>query len=426
MSDIHKMNEDLGRLIAQHRAGRTPDADQFGAIHRQAIAAAKQAEADDDADAVERALSIADTAAAHRELAEQLEKPIPRKAAPSNPSAMFPPDDREAVAGDTWVDKRTGRVVPVLTRGQKMADLHPEARGLSAGRYVQALLTGNWRGIEAEQALSTSANSGGGFLVPDPLAAQIIDRARSLSVLARLGARFVPMESSTLDIARVTGDPSIVASKVENESFTSSDLIFDRVNLTAHTLGQIVTVSRELIDDAPNASTAIETALAQALATEMDRLMLRGSGSAEPLGVVNGNDVQTTGSIGSISWNDLLDAVEDLYDVNATPTGYVTTPLLAIALEKQTVNSESNHFAEPPRSIRQLQALTSNQVASGELYLADWSTVIIGLRQDIQIEVSGDAGEAFERNQLKIRATWRGDVAAEHGDHLLKLTGATA
>jgi len=154
--------------------------------------------------------------------------------------------------------------------------------------------------------------------------------------------------------------------------------------------------------------------------------MLRGSGSAEPLGVVNGNDVQTITGVGGVVWDDLLDAYEDLLDVNATPTGYCTTPLLAIALAKLTINSESNHYAEPPRMIRELQALTSNQIATGEIILADWQTVMIGLRQDVRIEFSTDAGDAFDKHQMRIKATWRGDVAAEHGDHIVRLTGATA
>lgn len=428
--DIEEISSRLDGLITAHRAGRTPKAGQFEELAKAATKAANIAADDGDDLGTDHALAVAGSAQAYSELAAKLDQPAPRQAAPISPQATFGPSgDTSATQGaagiETWQDVRTGKPVPVLSQGQSLASITPGASGLSLGRAIRGMITGNWTGAEREQALATNANPAGGYLVPDPLSASVIDRARNLAVLSRLGARVVPMESSTLRIARISGDPTI-DDKVENESFSGDSLTFDAVSLTAHTLGQVVTISRELIDDAPNAAAIIENTLAQALAVKMDSLMLNGSGSAEPLGVMNDPNVQTTSIGGSLDFDDLLDALEDVMDQNAEPTGMVTTPLLTTALRKLKINSEANHYATAPAAIRDLLWLTSNQVDSGELYIGDFSQVLIGVRLQPEIQISQEAGAAFENFQTKIRVVWRGDVAAEHSDHLLKLTGATA
>jgi len=425
MPDIHKMNEDLSRLIAQHRAGRTPDADQFGAIHKRAVQAAKEAEADDDTDATERALSIADTAKAHQELAAQLEKPLPRAAAPSNPSSTFGPSGSSEAVMTNWVDRRTGRAVPVLGKGQRLADIVPGANEASMGRLITGIVTGQWGGLEREQALATNNNASGGYLVDDMLSARIIDMSRNKSVLSRLGAQTVVMPTGNVTIARVSSDPDI-ESKSENSAFTGSEIGFDAITLNSHTLGCVVTLSRELFDDAVNAAAVVEQVLSAKLAQRMDHWFLSGTGSAEPLGVFNNPNVQEISSVGSVVYDDLLDGLEDLEVANASPNGIVMPPALSTVFRKATIASESNHFATPPAAIADLTWLTSNQVPAETIFMADFTQILLGIRQQAMIETSTDAGDSFSKHQVRVKVTFRGDANVEHADHLLKLTGATA
>lgn len=77
--------------------------------------------------------------------------------------------------------------------------------------------------------------SAGGYMVPSPLSAQIIDKARNSAVCIRAGARTVPMDSSTLAIAPCNRDPT-AAWRAEMAAISASDMALDRVVLTAHTL----------------------------------------------------------------------------------------------------------------------------------------------------------------------------------------------
>jgi HK97 family phage major capsid protein len=81
-----------------------------------------------------------------------------------------------------------------LTREQRMADYvkrttGADCEGLSLGRGIAAHLTGNWRGAEAEhRVMGSTIGSTGGFFVPDPVSANVIDLVRNVSVLSAAGA----------------------------------------------------------------------------------------------------------------------------------------------------------------------------------------------------------------------------------------------
>ena len=157
-----------------------------------------------------------------------------------------------------WRDRRTGAEIRVLRPDEKFTDLYRSEQPLSLGRAVLAMVLNDWSGARAEwRALDTSTNPTAAYLVPDPLAATVIDKARALSVLMRDGARTIEMTSSTLMIARVETDATMEV-KSENAAFSGSDVVFGALNLVAFTIGTYVTLSRELAADAGNAVELIE------------------------------------------------------------------------------------------------------------------------------------------------------------------------
>ena len=78
------------------------------------------------------------------------------------------------------------------------------------GRMIQALVRGGAKGLNdtEQRALSLGVNSAGGFLTPEPLAAQMIDRIRNAARVFQAGATTVPMTVDQLSIARLTSGPN--------------------------------------------------------------------------------------------------------------------------------------------------------------------------------------------------------------------------
>src|SRR5829696_4790600 len=147
-----------------------------------------------------------------------------------------------------------------------------------------------------ERALSVGTLTAGGHLVPAPLSSRLIDLARAQTRVFQAGAITVPMTSTTLKLARLTGEGT-PGWKTENSAITANaDLVFDSVTFTARTLTRVITMSVELLEDSdPSANDVIARSFAGQLAVELDRAALRGTGTPpEPRGILNQTGVTLT------------------------------------------------------------------------------------------------------------------------------------
>lgn len=321
-----------------------------------------------------------------------------------------------------WRDTRTGQEVRVLGPKQKFADLH-KGEPLSLGRAIRALIVGDWSSAPAEQrALSSTANPTAGILIPNPLAASVIDKARARSVLVQAGARSVDMPSGTLTIARVSTDATMEIHS-ENTAFTGSDVVFDAVELTAYTIGTVVKMSRELAADAPNSVSLIEDTLARALAAKIDFYGVQGTGSQQPLGLVNFASTNTVAVGGSVDYDNILDGIKECEVDNHTPNAYLGSPTNFNVLRQLKVNAEANHYSSPPAAVQALTALSTTNMPDGTMAVGDFSQFLIGLRQSPVVEVTTEGGNAFEEHAVYVKITWRGCFNTEHRDAFALLTG---
>jgi HK97 family phage major capsid protein len=326
---------------------------------------------------------------------------------------------------ERWVDTRSGREIQVLNKSDRFTDsLSHDERGGSLGRYIQATVTGDWRNAEFEQRALSSAPGSAGVAVPFSLMANILDQARSKSVLMAAGAKSIKMDSNSLVVAKVASDPSFQF-KAENELFTGSDMTFGKVELNAFTLGTVVSMSRELAADAPNAVQMIEKVIAEAIAAEIDRVGLFGTGINQPLGLMNQAIQEVPVNGGLVDYNKFVEAWVKILEANGTPNAYVVCPHTAGVME-QYVSSEAGVYLTPPQAIAQLQRHISSKIPNDVAVMGDFTQALFGIRQGFLLEATTQGGETFERHQLKLKLTWRGDFAVTESTHFTKLTGITA
>ena len=346
----------------------------------------------------------------------------------------------------SYVQDPRGYQLPLLARNQSVREHmgrsgSSEYQNLNLGKFIKGAITGNWRNAELEQrAMSEGVLGAGGYMVPTPLAAELIDLSRNLSVLLEAGARTVLFDSQSLKIARVITDP-VAAWKAENAVITKSDMAVDSVVLTARTLTALVPVSLELLEDAPNASAAITEALAAGLALELDRAGLLGSGAgSEPTGIFNAAGVQSismgTNGAALTNFSQLSQAVQKVWEANSTPTAAIYAPRTAGVLDR-LVDTTGQPMVPPP-SFQELKRLVSNQVpvtqvqgTSGAVascaFVGDFSKLIVGMRTNLTIQISSEAGDAsgsaFSNLQYWIRAHLRADIALTRPNQFVKVIG---
>lgn len=357
-------------------------------------------------------------------LEAEMTKPQPR--AGRLIRADKPGDDITASvpASAEWRDTKTGQPVYALRRDQRWSDL-PELRqadvkpeALSIGRAIRAIITGRWKDAEGEQrAMSGSVNTAGGFVVPDILMAQLIDKARAKSVLQQAGMITMPMSSDHATLARVSTDPTWTPSKGENSAFTETQFAFEEIGMTAHTGGCLMYASRELAEDGINFVQQVEAALAAAWAAELDRLAINGGASLHPTGLINHTGINTSAAMGACVWTHLSTGILACEVDNATPNAILISPTNVNKLSVLLVAAEANHYSDGMNYVKRLPMLVSTNVADANLIVGDFTQMVMGLRQGALIETTTTGGDAFAKHQVGIKLTWRGDFGLLHPDH---------
>ena len=139
------------------------------------------------------------------------------------------------------------------------------------------MLTGRW---EPElRALAEGTPSAGGYVIPTPLALQVVDLLRNQAQVHRAGAVSVTMNSATLKMARLASDVT-AGWKAENAAMTYSDNSFQQILFTANTLIAGAKISLEMIEDSENIDAVVSNSISKALALALDYAALYGSGAA--------------------------------------------------------------------------------------------------------------------------------------------------
>ncbi len=312
--------------------------------------------------------------------------------------------------------------------------------GLSWGRLIRGLVTGDWRNAEMEQrALAEGVGSEGGYLVPTPLAGRVIDLARAKATVVQAGAATVPMDSNTLTIAKVASDPT-ASWRAENAAITASDMVFDRIQFSAKTLAALIKVSVELIEDSQLLAGTVENALSQALGLELDRAALYGSGAgSEPKGIKNTTGVQTysmgTNGAALTNYSPFSQAVEKIATANGAANAAIYAPRTAGELDRLV--DTTGQPMRPPQSFASLRTFATTQIPvnltqgtannASDAFVGDFSQLLIGMRTQIRIEVSREASDAassaFANMQVFIRAYLRADIALAQPSHFCVITG---
>lgn len=301
-------------------------------------------------------------------------------------------------------------------------------RGLTPGAYLRAMVTGAKNDVEA-RALAEGTDSSGGYTVPTVLASQIIDALRAESVAIRAGAQTVPITSDNHTIAKVTADPT-PAFRNEAASVTESDPTFGAVTFTPRSMMMLTKVSRELLEDSINISTALPNIITSAMAAEMDRICLEGTGSApQPRGIKNQSGIGTTAHNAALtSYAPLLVAQTDILTNNAGPVNAIIMHPRD-AGDLAALSDTTNQPLNMPPALSGVPMLTTTSIAAdggsgsneSTIYVGNFRNLMIGMRNDIRIEI---ARERFADNhQYGFYAHMRFDVAVAHAKSFHTITG---
>ena len=315
-----------------------------------------------------------------------------------------------ANAGAASWEGKNGARVRILGRGDSVAaQAGAEDPGFGFGSFIRAMALGT-KDSRIKASLGEGAIGTGGAFVPDRLAGTVIDRLRAQAVTLRAGARTVLMDTETLAIARVAGDPT-VAWRLENAQIAESDPTFDRVTFTARSLAVIVTVSREVLEDAANLNDVLVDIFSRTMALAVDQAALTGSGVAPiPCGITNAAGVPTQAAA-AFTYGSLLKARIAMANANAAePTGVVLNPGDYGTL--QGLTDTLGQPLRPPPALEALPYLPTTGIAAGTAIMGDFTQLLIGMRSQLQIDLLRELYAA--NHQYGFVAHLRADVQLAH------------
>ena len=133
--------------------------------------------------------------------------------------------------------------------------------------------------------------------------------------------------------------------------------------------------------------------------------------------------MQEIGSVGSPTYDHILDAVQLVEDQNGIPAAFVITPDKKNTLSK--IKDSAGNYLTVPAGITELKRFVTRQLSNAEACVGDFSQVMFGVRSDVTIEISTEGGDAWKTDTVEIKVRWRGDSQLAQAKHLVKLTGIT-
>jgi HK97 family phage major capsid protein len=323
-----------------------------------------------------------------------------------------------------------GHSARVITRGTDVSASYghpPVANAL--GELAKALLGGvNSHTPEPiRNALTTVDNPRGGYLVPERFLTEWLDYARSKLVLMESGARMLTFDGNSLVIPMLESDPTFEATG-ELTTISDSDPTFAAARLEANTLKSTVLASREVIEDSPVAAEIISASLLRGLVHSVDRIGLQGQSGFRFAGLANLEAIDSTGSVGAIDWSDLIEAALAIREANHEPTAAIMHPAVhsaLFALETGDGTNAARGWLGAPPHLANVMMLPTTACPVGTIIMGDFSQFVWAVRQAPLLEVSADAGDAFQKHGVRIKCTWRGDFIVPRPDAFYRLTGIT-
>lgn len=260
------------------------------------------------------------------------------------------------------------------------------------GRFANFLRTGIPEGLKISNDVSTAAGSAG-VLVPKELYGTIIKAQYDASAMVQLGA-VIQMGTKTADLP-VSATNSVSYMVAEGGKFTSSDISFNGVSLTAKKMGTLVLVSTEIMEDSEfDIATLVgqDTGMSQGRA--MEDQFINGTASTGAAGVLPAATLGLTSSVtASFKYDDvakLYTSVKRPYRVGGSflaSDAALTTIMLLQDGSGQYVFRPSYSEGEPDRLMgkRMLTSEYMPEMATGNkpLLFGDFSYYKIGRRRDM-------------------------------------------
>jgi HK97 family phage major capsid protein len=316
-----------------------------------------------------------------------------------------------------------------------------------SGRKVEGVLL-PWESFHKpiERRVVSPLGSGAGIIGTYLDETQYVDALRAHVICANLGARYMTGLERQTDFPRLSN--VAVAQWVADGSPANVDTqeAFDKISLRPHTIIGLCEFTRAmLLTSTPAVQDACRNDLVQVLARAIDLAALAGSGTVDPLGILNqaGLTIVPGGTNGAaLSWPGVLSLVEAVQLQNAPETalGWAGNPRVRAAgmgtLKFPAIANGAGTIMEGPDSLAGYPFQSTTQLVLGTKGTGTGlSTLIYGSWNELLIAMFGEGVEAlinpygtpqFASGNVQVRVIATADIAVKHVQSFAAMTDIAA
>ena len=265
-----------------------------------------------------------------------------------------------------------------------------EAAAAKAGKTAQGIMVPNE--VLRRDLTVASASAAGDLVGVDFRPGSFIELLRKKSALAGLGVTSLSGLSGNVAIPRQTGAATAYW-VAESGAPTESNQTVDQVNLSPKTVGAFTDYSRKLmLQSSIDVEQMIRQDLATVLALEIDRVGLYGLGNSnQPLGVKLTTGINTVNfGAATPTYAEAVDMESQIAsdDADIGAMAYLMNAAMRGALKTKDKGTDTGAYVfEPGGTVNGYNAVVSNQVASGDIFFAVWSQLIMGMWSGLDLMV---------------------------------------
>ena len=258
-----------------------------------------------------------------------------------------------------------------------------QALGVSTvrGFCVPLDVLGSW----TRELSAGGATAGAELVATNLMAGSFIDVLRNQSVCLAMGARSLAGLSGNVAIPRKTSGSTAGWITPEGSNAALSEPTFDQIVMSPKTLGAYSEITRQLLlQSSLDMENLVRMDLAQAVATEIDRACLYGTGAnGQPRGIRNQTGINMpTPFAGAVpTWAEVV-AMESAVAVDNALTGrlgYVIEPAMAGSLKTSPkVSGYPVFILGDDGRVNGHRCMVSSQTTAGDVFFGNWADLLIG------------------------------------------------
>ena len=258
-----------------------------------------------------------------------------------------------------------------------------------------------------------ASGPGSNLIGTEYLAGQYIDLLRENDPLASLGIRHLTGLQGNVEIPKALTGTS-VGWFAENTNISATDMSFESVQLAPKHLGALAEISRNMIlQSSPDIEGLLKSDLSQAMALEIARTVLGGTGTNnQPRGILYYADIQTMDEP-----SDVMDFVPELvallFESNISNVQFVGASSFKKIVDK-LLTTDGLPVGETAFFRNTAHIWTSLLPEGMKLLAGDFSQVLVGHWGSVELLVNPYAELAYRKGNVLTRIVTTLDVAVRH------------